>query len=295
MAVPTSAHLYIDLLKGCLTRELFLDEEVRNVDLRRWPDGGREAILPVLKQNGWRLVQPGADRSIRDVGHDWPPAAETMIGTQRLDNVHECVVQVIKNGVPGDFIETGVWRGGSTILMRGILAAFGDTDRTVWVADSFEGLPPSDVERYPADEGIALSGIKALEVSVDQVKANFARYDLLDEQVRFLVGWFEDTLPIAPVEQLAILRLDGDLYQSTMDALTALYPKLSVGGYVIVDDYGGIEACRQAVTDYRAANGITDVIHEIDWTGVYWQRSAEHGGTGLEHDRMERKRLERER
>jgi len=279
MTVPISAHLYIDLLKGCLTRELFLDEEVRNVDLRQWPDGGRDAVLPVLRERGWRLVQPGVERSIRDVGHDWPPAAETMIGTQRLDNVHECAVDVIRNGVPGDFIETGVWRGGTTILLRGILAAFGDRDRTVWVADSFEGLPPSDVERYPADEGIALSGIKALEVSVDEVKANFARYGLLDEQVRFLVGWFEDTLPSAPVEQLALLRLDGDLYQSTMDALTALYPKLSVGGYVIVDDYGGIEACRKAVTDYRAEHGITDVIHEIDWTGVWWQRSEANGGT----------------
>lgn len=278
MTVPVSAHLYIDLLKGCLTRELFLDEEVRNVDLRQWPDGGRDAILPVLKEHGWRLVAPGAERSIRDVGHDWPPAAETMIGNQRLDNVHECAVDVLANGVPGDFIETGVWRGGTTILLRGILAAFGETDRSVWVADSFEGLPPSDVERYPADEGVALSGIKALEVSVDEVKANFARYDLLDDQVKFLVGWFEDTLPTAPIEQLAILRLDGDLYQSTMDALTSLYPKLSVGGYVIVDDYGGIEACRQAVTDYRAEHDITDVIHEIDWTGVYWQRSEQHGG-----------------
>lgn len=263
--------LYLNLLKRCLTRELFLDEEVRNVDLREWPDG-REAVLPILRKHGWRLVRPGAAAEIRDVGHDWPPAAETMIGTQRLDNVHRCIERVITGGVPGDFIETGVWRGGTTILMRAALEAFGDTERKVWVADSFAGLPPSDADRYPADRDIKLSGIPALEVTVEQVKANFARYGLLDERVQFLVGWFEDTLPVAPIEQLAILRLDGDLYQSTMDALTALYPKLSVGGYVIVDDYGGIDACRQAVTDYREAQGITDPIESVDWTGVYWER-----------------------
>lgn len=271
-----AAELYIELLKGCLTRSLFLDQEVRNVDLRDWAGPGSESELRgVLRENSWRLVQPGVDASTREVGHDWPPTAETMIGTARLDNVHELATRVLVDNIPGDFAETGVWRGGTTILLRGILAAYEVTDRTVWVADSFAGLPPSDTERYPADEGIALSGIKALEVSLEQVQANFARYGLLDDQVQFLKGWFEDTLPSAPIEELALLRLDGDLYQSTMDALTSLYPKVSPGGYVIVDDFGGIAACAQAVHDYREAHGIIDEIHEIDWTGVWWQR-----GTG---------------
>lgn len=111
-------------------------------------------------------------------------------------------------------------------------------------------------------------------MSVDEVKSNFSRYELLDEQVCFLKGWFRDTLPSAPIEQLAVIRLDGDMYESTMDALNNLYPKLSVGGYLIVDDYGTIPACAQAVTDYRHAHGITDEIHVIDWTGVYWKRSS---------------------
>jgi len=90
--------------------------------------------------------------------------------------------------------------------------------------------------------------------------------------VRFLKGWFRDTLPAAPIERLAVLRLDGDMYQSTMDTLVNLYPKVSQGGYVIVDDYGAIPACRQAVNDYRAANGITEEIRDIDWTGIFWQK-----------------------
>jgi O-methyltransferase len=111
-----------------------------------------------------------------------------------------------------------------------------------------------------------------LAVSVDEVKANFQRYGLLDDQVRFLVGWFRDTLPTAPIERLAIARLDGDMYESTIQALDALYPKLSVGGYLIVDDYGAIASCKQAIDDFRAAHQIDDKIHEVDWTGIYWQR-----------------------
>jgi hypothetical protein len=104
------------------------------------------------------------------------------------------------------------------------------------------------------------------------VKRNFERYDLLDDQVRFLQGWFSETLPKAPIERLAVLRLDGDLYESTTDALVNLYDRLSPGGYVIVDDFC-IPACRQAVHDFRQTRGIQDEIIQIDWTGVYWRRS----------------------
>ena len=156
---------------------------------------------------------------------------------------------------PGDLIETGVWRGGATIFMRAILKARGVTDRLVWVADSFAGLPPPDTARYPQDEGITLHQFPQLAVPLERVQDNFRRYGLLDEQVRFLKGWFRDTLPTAPIERLAILRLDGDLYESTIQALDSLYHKLSVGGFVIVDDYGNVAACRQAVHDFRAEHG----------------------------------------
>ncbi len=98
------------------------------------------------------------------------------------------------------------------------------------------------------------------------------KYGLLDNQVQFLAGWFCDTLPKAPIHRLAVMRLDGDMYESTMDALRALYPKLSVGGFVIIDDFGYLESCRAAVMDYRAEFGIAEEIKQIDWGGVYWQR-----------------------
>ena len=264
---------YVDLLMGCLTRELFLDEEAHDVALETWP-GDVDELRTTLRTNGWRLTRRGGDAAKRDDGNDWPPTAETMVGRQRLADVRHCVDSVLADGVPGDFIETGVWRGGVTILMRGMLEAWGDTDRRVWVADSFQGLPAPDGDAFPHDVGHDMSDVPALAVSADQVRANFDRYGLLDDQVQFLEGWFRDTLPTAPVDRLAVLRLDGDLYESTIDALEALYPKLSVGGYVIVDDYGAWEPCRQACTDYRDRHGITDQIVPIDWTGVHWRRSA---------------------
>jgi len=192
-----------------------------------------------------------------------------------MDNLHSCVEQVLAQDVPGDLIETGVWRGGGCILMRAILKAHGVVDRTVWVADSFAGLPPGT---HPADRvGIEahLDQEKDLAVSLEQVKANFACYDLLDQQVRFLKGWFRDSLQtIDPAMRFAVVRLDGDLYESTMDGLEHLYPKLSPGGYLIVDDYNVITQCKAAVTDYRERNRITNEIRDIDGWGVYWKKSA---------------------
>ncbi len=217
--------------------------------------------------------EPDFDLALRQEGRDWPTVAHTMIGMKRLDNVQACIEDALVNGVPGDLIETGVWRGGATILMRAVLKAYSVSDRTVRDADSFAGLPPPNPDLYPHDAGDPHHTFTNLKVSLDAVRENFARYALLDDQVRFLEGWFRDTLPQAPITHLAVLRLDGDMYESTMDALRHLYPKLSVGGYVIIDDYGAIASCRQAIHDYRQEERIESEIRTVDWTGVYWQRT----------------------
>jgi O-methyltransferase len=156
--------------------------------------------------------------------------------------------------------------------MRGILKAHGDTGRTVWVADSFQGLPPPNPALYPDDAGDIHHTIDNLKISEENVKENFKAYGLLDEQVKFLKGWFKDTLPSAPIEKLAVLRLDGDMYESTIDAFSALYDKLSLGGFVIVDDYC-IESCRKAVHDFREYKKIEDRMMDIDGSGVFWKKS----------------------
>src|SRR5262245_15077938 len=272
------ADLYLDLLARCLTRELFLDEEVRNVDLRQWPGGEPEGLRDMLRERRWRVVRRGADRETRAVGNDWPPHAETMVGLARLANVRELTQAALADGVPGDLVETGVWRGGTAIYRRAALAAAGDPGRTVIACGSFEGLPEADAERFPMDVPLRLHEHAALAVGLDGVQANFARYGLLDDQVRFVSGWFRDTLPALAQEldSIAVLRLDGDMYESTIDALTHLEPLVSPGGFVIVDDYDGIDACRQAVTDYRASRHITAEIHPVDWSAVWWSKP--HGG-----------------
>jgi Macrocin-O-methyltransferase (TylF) len=238
----------------------------------------RRAAIALLNLQGIGLYyeengnDPEAAKKARENGTDWPECADTMIGLKRLDNVQHCVTDVIRRGIPGDLIETGVWRGGSTIFMRAILKALGDQDRTVWVADSFEGLPKPNATTYAADAKDTHYLLDQLRVSVDQVKANFAKYGLLDDQVQFLKGWFKDTLHVAPIEKLAVLRLDGDMYESTMDAFRALYHKLSPGGYCIVDDYGAVKSCKQATHDFRDQHGITETIQQVDWTGVFWQK-----------------------
>lgn len=261
---------YLTLCKEHLTRGSFTQLEFSRRDLLGVV---YSPVKKVLNRLGLSLVQ-AVDPQARAEGLRSSSDAETMIGIKRLDNLLQCVTDVIRDDIPGDLIETGVWRGGASIFMRAILLALGDHTRTVWVADSFQGLPRPDAVRYPADRGDRLWTKAQLAVPVEEVKGNFARYGLLDDQVRFLQGWFSDTLPTAPMEKLAVLRLDGDMYESTKVALEALYPKLSVGGYVIVDDYGAIAACRKAVTDFREANQVEEDIHEIDWTGVYWRREA---------------------
>jgi hypothetical protein len=196
-----------------------------------------------------------------------------MVGDKRLANLRNLILILLEKNVPGDLIETGVWRGGSCILMRAILMAYGDAHRKVWVADSFDGLPPSNENLYPADAGSEFHNYVELVVSLDEVKNNFRNYGLLDNQVEFLKGWFKDTLPSAPIDQLSLIRLDGDMYESTMDALQALYPKLSDNGYVIVDDYHVVPACKQAVHDYCSSIGVSPELHEIDGVGVYWKKS----------------------
>jgi hypothetical protein len=238
----------------------------------------RDSLIGLLDEDPSFELKPRGgqmrfDARRRIDGEDWPVLAVSMIGAHRMAQLQQAVEYVIAQGVPGDLIETGVWRGGACILMRAVLMAYGVQDRRVWVADSFAGLPAPDPAKYPTDRGDLLHTFEQLAVPVETVKRNFARYRLLDDRVVFLKGWFKDTLRTAPIERLAVLRLDGDLYESTMDALTALYDRVSPGGIVIVDDYGVIATCAAAVDDFRRDRGITEPIQRIDKSGVYWQRS----------------------
>jgi O-methyltransferase len=157
---------------------------------------------------------------LRAEGRDWPLNGETMIGLTRLQNIQDCVTDILRNNVPGDFIETDVWRGGACIFMRVMLKEYGDKQRTVWVADSLEGLPSQ------------------MNVAV-------------------------------LIRQIALLRLDGDIYSSTMDSLESLYGRLSCGGYVSIDDHGAVPACKRAVDEFRVLSGINATMRKVDGSGIF--------------------------
>ncbi len=271
----TAEQLYLDLLKKTLTRAQVVGAyelhplRPRGVAGRVYP-----LIDSLLASKGFGLVRFATpqvsaymDTGFTNMGQARNEDGETMCGLKQLDNVQFCVTDVLQRKIPGDVIEAGAWRGGITILMRAVLKAYGDQDRSVWVADSFEGLPPvnSAVNPGPWRKGL-------MSASLEEVRENFARFGLLDTQVRFLKGYFNKTLPGAPIGKLAVLRSDADLYDSTKDVLNNLYPKLSVGGYAILDDYYISPGCRKAIDEYRALHGITEPMTRIDSNAVFWRR-----------------------
>jgi O-methyltransferase len=283
---------YIDLLKKSLLNELYIENEARLVhtflqmasnlplnfgdffhitriraeligQLREGKLEGNTIIPRVTAADGTSR-QALELRNVTELSH-------TMIGRKRLENLQLCVETVLADNIKGDFIETGIWRGGACIFMQGILMAYGATDRTVWAADSFEGVPSPTLAE---DQGFDISAkvLPILAVSLEEVRELFSRYGLLGENIQFLKGWFKDTLATAPIKQLAILRLDGDLYESTMDALVPLYDKVTPGGFVIVDDYESCPPCKHAINDFREQRKILEPLQVIDGHGAYWRK-----------------------
>jgi O-methyltransferase len=276
IARDTDQDLYLELLKQCLSRSIFGERFkplLKPRSVAKWKWLWWHVVYPtverVLSRVDLELVRKAHfDRQACQNGFYYHSEAESMIGITGLNNVQNCVTDCLRRGVPGDLLEAGVWRGGTTILMRAVLLAYGDADRKVWVADSFEGCPkPQDPSEHTDRHWFN----NFLCVPLEQVRANFERYGLLDDRVIFLPGWFAESLPNAPIHKLAVLRVDADMYSSTLDVLHALYGKVSKDGYVIIDDYFTIEACRRAVDEFRAARNIKTKIQNVDDCRAFWQ------------------------
>jgi O-methyltransferase len=217
---------------------------------------------------------PAEQMDYRVSGRDWPLHAMTMIGLQRLDDLQSCVESVVADGVEGDLIEAGTWRGGASILMRATLDTLGADERTVWLADSFQGFPAPDPDAFPEDDAADdLSPFNFLAAPVEQVREHFARFGC-EAGVEFVPGFFNETMPGLRSGRWSIVRLDGDTYESTSQALEALYPGLAAGGYLIVDDYHFVGECRRAVDDFRAENGIDEPLEQVDWSCMRWRRQS---------------------
>lgn len=213
------------------------------------------------------VVEPSSPK-LRWEGKDCPANGYTMIGYRRLRNIYDLLTNALNNEIPGGFIETGVWAGGASILAAKLLKG---TGRKVYVCDSFQGLPPPDKEKYPNDSNCHLFEQAHLRVPLETVMANFYKFGLLSDEVIFVKGFFEDTLPTIK-DQFSVIRLDGDMYGSTWCALENLYPQLSSGGGCIIDDWI-LTPAREAVYDYRSQIKSVEPIQDIDGIGVYWIKS----------------------
>lgn len=274
---------YISLLKKSLLNEIYLENELRIFCLARkelhnkWLPFSKKVNHEKLHHIGThfpeRLAALKKDREEGKLlkGYKHLVYADTMIGRKRLDNIEFCLETIVKENILGDVMECGVWKGGAAIFMKAYLDTFGSNGRVVWLADSFDGVPTSILKQ---DKYIDLSkkAFPGLAIPKDDVVGNFKKYEVSLDQVKFLEGWFKDTLPNAPIEQLALLRLDGDLYESTMDALNGLYHKVSVGGFIIIDDYKALPQCETAVKEFRSNHNITEQIYQIDSEAIFWRK-----------------------
>ncbi len=254
MNLPELRTRYLDLLEKSLLDAIYTQ---RRSDMRL-PALWQRLRHPYLTRRGTLLV---------------PTRAHTVIGPTRLRHLRHLVERTLQENIPGDYIETGVWRGGACILIRGVLSAYGIADRRVYCADTFAGLPRPDA-KFPADKRDRLYLFRELVVSEETVKRNFAAYNLLDDKVVFLKGLFAETLPTLSNRNFALIRLDGDMYGSTISALANLYDRVSPSGFVIIDDYGALRNCAKAVHDFLDKRGLRVNIQPIDESCVWWQKES---------------------
>jgi hypothetical protein len=189
----------------------------------------------------------------------------TMTGPDKVYALIQAVRYITRHNIPGDVLECGVWRGGSMQAVARTLLALGDTSRDLYLFDTFEGMPaPSERDVRTSDERSAaeLMAEEAREdslvwavASLDDVQDGMAKTGYPPERIHYVKGKVEDTIPERAPEQISILRLDTDWYESTKHELEHLYPRLSAGGVVLFDDYGYWEGAREAVDEFLDATG----------------------------------------
>jgi O-methyltransferase len=202
----------------------------------------------------------------------------TMTSLERRYHLLQSVRHVVKHRIPGCIVECGVWRGGSMMLVAKTLIESGDTSRDLYLYDTFEGMPPptkADQDRFarPAaarlraeETAKAESSVWAIS-SLEEVKRNMASVGYPEKKLHFISGKVESTIPACIPEQIAILRLDTDWYESTAHELAHLYPRLVSGGALIIDDYGYWQGARKAVDEFLAATSDKVLLHRIDNSG----------------------------
>lgn len=232
-----------------------------------------------LRSRGWSVSrQYGADLSPETVETIRFVRPFTMTTVERIEAVISATRYVVENGIEGDFVESGVWMGGSVMAAARTLVELGSTDRDLYLYDTYEGLPPPGVQDAiigsdkSAEEIFAAKNAKSgdkpfLEAPIEIVRANLQRTGYPMDRVHLVKGLVEDTIPHTAPERIALLRLDTDWYSSTKVEMDTLFPRLTAGGILIVDDYGYLEGPRKAVDEHLATYPRPVFLHRIDSAG----------------------------
>lgn len=255
--MKSTRDLYLDTLRDFLTGELYGDTMVPRRSIRR-----------ILSLFGIKLGKMPKHDQLSS-GRAWPQTALTMVGKKRLNNIRKLLSECDSDGVLGDFVECGVWRGGASIYAAAVIAT-SFRKRDVWLCDSFQGLPNPTHKLDRMDPVHLWKDSDVLAVPLSEVQDNFKKLNLLGPNIHFVKGWFKDTLSELPCKRIAVLRADGDMYESTMQIL-GLWRKVSPGGYVIIDDYYDVQGCRKAVDSFFHLYPDLRPIR-IDDASIYFQK-----------------------
>lgn len=202
----------------------------------------------------------------------------TMTSVERMYALYSAVRHLISSGIAGDFVECGVWRGGSAMMMALTALSMGEADRTIWLYDTFSGMTAPDVYDVQAMSGTSASSILAANLRDEAnpfwgiapravVEVNLASTAWPKDRLRLIEGDVLETLPANMPDEIAMLRLDTDWYQSTLHELETLYPRLRSGGVLIIDDYGYWTGAKRAVDEYFGRFAHRPFLSRIDYTG----------------------------
>jgi cephalosporin hydroxylase len=273
------ARRYLDLLKGALLDEHYLENELRIEHLLECAKSARaaspDALRDPARSMSRRMRELQQARRTGRRGSDDPDAdrwreglAYTTIGRDRLDHLEDCLDVIREEEVEGDLVECGTRRGGAAIFMRGFLEAHELSDPRVWVADRFRSGSTPDGDGAPA-----------FAVDLNAVRDGFARFGLLDDRVTFLQGPPDSTLDGAPIRKVSLLRVGSQKPEDVRAALETLYDRITLGGFVVIDDYP--EPSRQAAIDeFRSERGVVDPLERVGWDGRVWRKRADAGKGG---------------
>lgn len=227
----------------------------------------------------WRKGKPLERLDLSEFASNYADCREfTMTSLERMYSLHTAVKYVIENDIPGDFVECGVWRGGSAMIIAKTLKELGETSRKIYMYDTFEGMPaPGEYDKdltgkLASSQLQDHSKIKEQSViwaiaSLNDVKKNLESVSYPSDNLIFIEGKVEDTIPEVCPETICLLRLDTDWYESTLHELKYLYPKLSKSGALIIDDYGHWAGARKAVDEYFHSNKPAPLLSRIDYSG----------------------------